>query len=173
VRITAGQYRGLTLLSPKDNKVRPTTDKIRQAIFNILQHNFDGVQDKAVLDLFCGTGALGLECLSRGAASAVFVDLDISLAKQNVIKMKADEQCQFIRSDFLKYKTKQMFDLVFLDPPYAMGLAQAALDKYSDQKTALFTVETEKSVHLKNVDIIDEKIYGDTKITFLKQKNQC
>tara|TARA_B100001778_G_C18596326_1_gene634901 strand:+ start:875 stop:1396 length:522 start_codon:yes stop_codon:yes gene_type:complete len=172
VRITAGQYRGLTLLSPKDNKVRPTTDKIRQAIFNILQHRFEGVQDKQVLDLFCGTGALGLECLSRGAKSAVFVDLDTSLVRQNVDKMRAEECCQLIRSDVLKYKAKQDFDLIFLDPPYEMALAQATLDKYSDQKDALFIVETEKAVLLKNVEIIDEKIYGDTKITFLKQQNE-
>lgn len=122
LRIIGGKYRHLIIEAPEVNTTRPTTDKVREALMSAL--NFD-LQGQDVLDLFAGSGALGLEALSRGAKSATFVDMNgqaIKTIKANIKKMKIEEetnvyQCSYM--DFLK-NNKKKYGIVFLDPPYKM-----------------------------------------------------
>lgn len=126
MRIIAGKFKGRRLKSPRGWNTRPTTDRVREAIFNLLGTRMD-IANAEVLDLFCGTGAFGFEALSRGAAHAVFVDLNrvaIQTAAANASALDAADQCRFLVRDgirYLKNPTTPRFDLVFADPPYAFG----------------------------------------------------
>ena len=134
MRIVAGKFRGKTLLSPNDETIRPTADRVREAVFNILASrigpNFDG---KRVLDLFAGTGALGLEALSRGAANVVFVDNGAEargLIRDHIEAFGAGGTTKLLRRDATDLGpagTIRPFDLIFLDPPYGNGLGEGAL----------------------------------------------
>ncbi|MEM7680297.1 MAG: RsmD family RNA methyltransferase, partial [Pseudomonadota bacterium] len=125
MRIVAGLYGGRRLQVPKNRDIRPTSDKVRGAIFNALASRgvVDGVR---VLDLFCGTGALGLEALSRGAVYCTFVDKvreSLDLAKANTASLGADELAAFLLQDATKISDMpEPYDLVFLDPPYGKDL---------------------------------------------------
>jgi 16S rRNA (guanine966-N2)-methyltransferase len=134
VRIVAGKFRGKQLTSPEDDSIRPTADRVRESIFNILASrfgpSFDGLR---VLDLFAGTGALGLEALSRGAASAVFVDTGVEargLIRDHIEAFGAGGVTKLLRRDATALGdagTMGPVDLVFLDPPYAKGMGELAL----------------------------------------------
>ncbi|MDR3471335.1 MAG: 16S rRNA (guanine(966)-N(2))-methyltransferase RsmD [Devosia sp.] len=134
MRIVAGKFRGKTLLSPKDDSIRPTADRVREAVFNILASrigpNFEG---RRVLDLFAGTGALGLEALSRGAANVVFVDNGAEargLIRDHIEAFGAGGVTKLLRRDATDLGpagTMGPFDLIFLDPPYGRGLGEQAL----------------------------------------------
>lgn len=121
MRVVAGQLRGRRLASPprRSAAVRPTSDRAREALFAIL----GDVSGLRVLDLFCGTGALALEALSRGAASAVLVDQEPRLARRNVAALGVGERCEVVRSDVLRYleRATERFDLVLCDPPYGLA----------------------------------------------------
>lgn len=131
MRIVAGKYKGRNLFSPADDRVRPTTTRIKETLFNVLQWN---IKSSVVLDLFSGSGALGIECLSRGADEVYFVDKSrdsIALTRKNLEGIEGN--AHVIQSDFLSalnvFRSKgQRFDLIFLDPPYASDLAERALD---------------------------------------------
>lgn len=134
MRIVAGKYRGKALLSPSDDSIRPTADRVREAVFNILASRIGVHLDgKRVLDLFAGTGALGLEALSRGAASAVFVDTGTEargLIRDHIEAFGAAGIAKLLRRDATDLGpcgTMGPVDLVFLDPPYGKGLAEQAL----------------------------------------------
>jgi 16S rRNA (guanine966-N2)-methyltransferase len=134
MRIVAGKFRGKALLSPKDDSVRPTADRVRQALFNILASRVGPVLDgKRVLDLFAGTGALGLEALSRGAANVVFVDDGAEargLIRDHIEAFGAGGVTKLLRRDATALGpagSMKPFDLIFLDPPYGKGLGEAAL----------------------------------------------
>lgn len=126
MRITGGTHRGRILLSPDNNMIRPTADRARLAIFNMLDSR--GVlQNAPVMDVFCGTGALGLESLSRGATHATFVDMakpSLDLAQKNAQALKLSSQCQFILADAVQLPAciGTSATLVFLDPPYGQDL---------------------------------------------------
>jgi 16S rRNA (guanine966-N2)-methyltransferase len=134
MRIIAGKFRGKQLLSPEDDTIRPTADRVRESIFNVLASrlgpNFDGLR---VLDLFAGTGALGLEALSRGAASVVFVDTGAEargLIRDHIEAFGAGGVTKLLRRDATNLGpagTMGPVDLVFLDPPYGKGLGEQAL----------------------------------------------
>ena len=133
MRITSGKFRNRLIGSPSGDNVRPTTDRTRQALFNRLQSrvNLDGA---SVLDLFCGSGAVGLEALSRGAESAVFVDSDrrsLQLAESNAKSLDVKNNVSFVRVDVLEYLTRadRHFDLVFADPPYAYNEYDDLIEK--------------------------------------------
>ncbi len=121
MRVVAGELKGRRLASPprRSADVRPTSDRAREALFSIL----GDVGGLRVLDLFCGTGALGIEGVSRGAASAVLVDSNPVLAKRNVVALGLENRCRVVRSDALRYleRTNERFDLVLCDPPYAFA----------------------------------------------------
>ena len=138
MRIVGGQYRGKNLLSPVGEETRPTSDRAREAIFNILHHakwrKRDLLENAAVMDVFAGTGALGLEALSQGAAECVFVEQSPAAAKtcqSNIDAMKLQDRALLVRNDALKIAQRPAAvaprSLVFLDPPYGKGLGAAAL----------------------------------------------
>ena len=132
MRIVAGRYKGKNLISPKGEDVRPTTTRIKETLFNILQCD---VPSARVLDLFAGSGSLGIECISRGAEHVTFVDKSrdsIALIRENLKGI--DGQYSVINSDFMAALNGAAYngikyDLIFLDPPYASGLAELAIDK--------------------------------------------
>lgn len=134
MRIVAGKFRGKALLSPSDDSIRPTADRVREAVFNILASRIGvHLEGKRVLDLFAGTGALGLEALSRGASSVVFVDTSAEargLIRDHIEAFGAGGVAKLLRRDATDLGpagTMGPMDLVFLDPPYGKGLAEQAL----------------------------------------------
>jgi 16S rRNA (guanine(966)-N(2))-methyltransferase RsmD len=129
MRIVGGDWRGRKLETPKGDDVRPTTDMVKESMFNIVQFEVAGAR---VLDLFCGTGQLGLEALSRGAERCVFVDTDrdsIELTRRNIEKCGASDRAEVTRGDAIAYLERaKPFDIVLLDPPYGTGLLEKALN---------------------------------------------
>ena len=128
MRIVSGSARGRKLLTPTGMDIRPTTDKVKEALFSILQFELSG---KHVLDLFAGTGQLGLEALSRGAADVVFTDASkkaVELVKKNVALTGFGPQSTVMLTDAFSFlaATDRTFDIVFLDPPYEMGMCGKA-----------------------------------------------
>jgi 16S rRNA (guanine966-N2)-methyltransferase len=119
--VVAGRLGGRTLRSPpgKSKEIRPTSDRARETLFSIL----GDVSDLSVLDLFCGTGALAIEAISRGADSAVLVDRSTALAKRNVLELGIANRCELVRADAIRYleRTEERFGLVFCDPPYRLA----------------------------------------------------
>jgi 16S rRNA (guanine966-N2)-methyltransferase len=134
VRIVGGRFRGRALIAPSGRAIRPTADRLRQTIFDILAHAYgDPVVNARVLDLFAGTGALGLEALSRGAAWCLFVDNDAAargLIRRNVEALGLTGRTRVYRRDATRLGplgNLAPFTLAFADPPYAQGLGEAAL----------------------------------------------
>ena len=134
MRIVGGRLRGRALVAPKSQNVRPTADRLRESLFNILVHAYgDPVTDARVLDLFAGTGALGLEAMSRGAAFVLFVDEGAearALMRENVATLGLGGTTRIFRRDATKLGAAhpvEPFSLAFVDPPYGQGLADAAL----------------------------------------------
>ena len=138
IRIITGSAKGKKLLSPEGESTRPTSDRIKGAMFSSIQ--FD-VEDRRVLDLFAGTGQLGLEALSRGAASCTFVEMDrevMEIVKKNAKSTGFFEVCRYAVSDWRNYIRKaagrDVYDLVFIDPPYAMECCADAARRLADAK---------------------------------------
>jgi 16S rRNA (guanine966-N2)-methyltransferase len=134
MRVVGGRLRGRTLAAPKTQAIRPTADRLREALFNILSHAYgDPVAGARVLDLFAGTGALGIEALSRGAAFALFVDDGAearALLRENVAALGLGGASRIFRRDATRLgpvHPLEPFSLIFLDPPYGQGLAEQAL----------------------------------------------
>ena len=132
MRVITGSARGRRLGELKGMETRPTTDKVKESIFNCIQ--FD-VEDARVLDLFAGTGQLGIEALSRGAKSALFVDKRadaVKLVRENLALCRLEENAQVICGDSLavaRHAEREEFDIIFLDPPYESGLLEQAMEK--------------------------------------------
>jgi 16S rRNA (guanine(966)-N(2))-methyltransferase RsmD len=130
VRVITGKSRGKKLLTLKGNETRPTTDRVKESIFNIIQFDIEG---RRTLDLFAGTGQLGIEALSRGAKSCVFVDSSpesAEIVKKNLKDTGFSEQSRILRMDFTSYlgaNSSERFGLIFLDPPYGGDLLNRAL----------------------------------------------
>jgi 16S rRNA (guanine966-N2)-methyltransferase len=186
VRITGGQFRGRTLTTPADARVRPTSDKVRQAIFNILRHNDFGIgfalEGARVCDLFAGTGALGIEALSHGAAFALLVDDSAEsrgLIRSNVEALQLTGVTKIWRRDAtdlgpMAAGSGGPFELAFLDPPYRQDLVPQALAALRDggwlTQNALAVVETaedENVASMKGFALQSERVYGDTRVLFL------
>lgn len=121
LKINGGKFRGIKLSSPSGNKTRPTSDMLREAVFNIAQHK---IQDSLFLDLFAGTGAMGLEALSRGAMKSIFIEKDrtaINCIKENIEKLSLKEEATLLPLDILSAlkKLKEIkFNIIYMDPPY-------------------------------------------------------
>jgi 16S rRNA (guanine966-N2)-methyltransferase len=185
MRITGGTFGGRKLVAPEDGRVRPTSDKIRQAIFNILRHNDFGIgftlENIAVLDLFAGTGALGIEAISQGARFALLVDDDAdsrALQRQNIEALGLTGATKIWRRDAtdlgpLGATSGGPFDLVFLDPPYRKNLVTPALASLSDggwlKPHALLLVETAAGENFAHdaYAMLDSRDYGETSIAVL------
>jgi 16S rRNA (guanine966-N2)-methyltransferase len=182
MRVTGGSFGGRTLKAPSSNNIRPTSDKLRQAIFNILMHAYDDpVSDARVLDLFAGTGALGIEALSRGAAFTLFVEEAAesrALIRANVEALQLTGITKIFRRDATKLGPRgafEPFSLVFCDPPYGKGFAEKALTSAREgewlTKDALFVVEEAveaKFAAPERFETLERREYDDTEIVFLR-----
>jgi 16S rRNA (guanine966-N2)-methyltransferase len=185
MRIVAGRFRGRTLKAPADQALRPTSDKVRQALFNIIEHagfaSTFAIEGARVLDLFAGTGALGLEALSRGARYCLFVEEAAearALIRENVEALGLTGASKLWRRDAAKLgvlDTLAPFDLAFLDPPYRKGLLAPALEGLASggwlNRNALVVAEAAEDEIIPTVagyELLDDRIYGDTRIAFLK-----
>ena len=182
MRIVGGELSGRPLAAPRSNAIRPTADRLRQTLFDILAHGYgDAVAGARVLDLFAGTGALGLEALSRGAAYALFVEEDVEargLIRRNIESFGLTGRTRIFRRDATRLGpagTVQPFGLVFADPPYGKGLGEAALAaaQAGDWLTgsALLVLEEDARVELAPIaglHAVESRVIGDSKITFLR-----
>ena len=129
MRVITGKARGIQLKTPEGMQTRPTTDRVKEALFSIIQFHIPGAK---VLDLFGGTGQLGIEALSRGAAGAVFVDAreeSCRLIRENLKRTKLEQDAKVVRSDYLDYlhRCREQYDIILLDPPYAEVFLENAL----------------------------------------------
>ena len=179
MRVITGSARGRKLVSPEGNDVRPTTDKVKESIFNIIQ--FD-VQSACVLDLFAGSGQLGIEALSRGAESAVFVDnsrKSLEIVKKNIDVCKFTDSAETVLGDASSYlvSCRKKFDIVFLDPPYHKDLCVNALGLLSSvlNEDAIVICETQNDEVLPEEcgNLIISKVYSysSIKLTVYRQSD--
>jgi 16S rRNA (guanine966-N2)-methyltransferase len=129
MRIVGGKYRGRNIAAPPGRDIRPTADRVREAVFNILEHGKAALNGVTVLDAFAGTGAMGLEALSRGAQSVAFMDLNVNACQTNIDALEVGVEAKLICADCLSPpNASEPRDLIFLDPPYSQGLAAPALE---------------------------------------------
>jgi 16S rRNA (guanine966-N2)-methyltransferase len=167
VRVVAGVLGGRRLVAPRGRSVRPTADRVREALFSILGE-VDGAR---VLDLYTGTGALAIEALSRGAAAATMVDTDLETARRNVEALALAERCELVRSDALRHlrRDEGEYDLVFCDPPYGLAdplgpqLDPLIAPRLSAEGRVIVESDARSPLEL-TLPVLVERTYGDTMI---------
>ena len=180
MRIISGTSRGRRLLSPKSPAVRPTSDRVKESIFNILREEVEG---KAVLDLFAGTGNLGIEALSRGATKAIFVEKGrqaLRLIQKNLKKFGLEDQTEIIPKDVSRAigilkRRGESFDVIFMDPPYERGEVKRSLKKLNSHpiygSNTLLVIEHHRREPLPHPiegwNLIRQQRIGDTFLSFL------
>jgi len=182
LRIISGKARGTNLYSLEGENTRPTLDRVKESLFNIIQTY---IPEANVLDLFAGSGALGIEAISRGAKKAIFCDKSydaIKIIKKNIEKTRFAECAEVIQGDYLQCirQLKQTYDIIFVDPPYKANIAISAIDQIlqhnllsHDGIIILETDEEERELeNLKQIDIkiTDLRRYGRVKLIFLNRK---
>lgn len=183
MRIIAGEYRGMRLASLDGKHTRPTADRVREAIFSSLANR---VYDARIWDVFAGTGALGLEALSRGSSETIFTEQHpktLKVLEENIYRMKAEKRSQLIKGDVFQAikqgRISGKFDLIFIDPPYAAGLYEKIFKYIQDyeflNKNGMIIVENaKKSLFLADDKVFllyKRKIYGESCIQYLILKN--
>ena len=179
MRIVAGRFKGRTLQAPKSDAIRPTSDRVRESLFNILEHGIAdfSLEGARVLDLFAGTGALGIEAISRGAASCLFVEEEAQargLIRANIEALSLTGITKLFRRDATSLGPSGKlgtFDLVMLDPPYGRGLGEAALTSALSggwlEANALVVLEERANVAVAlpvALVLVDRRVYGDTQV---------
>lgn len=184
MRVISGVAKGTTLYSLEGNNTRPTLDRVKEALFNMLQMR---MQDAQILDLFSGSGALGIEALSRGAEKAVLCDKSkeaIKVIEKNLEKTRLKEKAIIVNNDYIKalefLKEKYKFDYIFLDPPYAREMVKNAVNKIMEldllKKDGVIIIETDeeerilKELQNINVNVYDLRKYGRVRLIFLNRK---
>jgi 16S rRNA (guanine966-N2)-methyltransferase len=188
MRIVAGAWRGRTLVAPPGQATRPTADRVRQALFDMLMHATWGgravVEGAAVLDVFAGTGALGLEALSRGAASACFIENDpaaVRALRTNITACKAGDRTEVLAADVLSVPRRSPpaapASLIFLDPPYGQDLVPRALARLRDtgriSSDALVVAETGRDESwVPEQPLLDERAHGAARILVFRAGDQ-
>ena len=178
MRIIGGKFRSRVLAKFQGENVRPTADRVKESLFNILSLKMYGAN---VLDLFSGSGALGLECLSRGAKKVCFNDLSkdsLTILKKNLKALKVDESeyrlCNYDYSTCLDL-LKEQFDLIFIDPPYAQEFGEIALTKIaknnllSENGIAVYERDRAFEGDIVGLEKYDERKYGKTYLTFFRK----
>jgi 16S rRNA (guanine966-N2)-methyltransferase len=171
MRIVAGKWKGRRLKPPADERVRPTADRVREAWMSILQLDLPNAR---VLDLFAGSGALGIEALSRGASHVDFVELNprsLSTLRENLRSVEGEDEAAIHRGDALKFAARLRagdYDIAFADPPYRLGLATQVAQLWLETPFAkVLGIEHEKGEHPPGSE--DRRVYGDTVVTFYRQ----
>jgi 16S rRNA (guanine966-N2)-methyltransferase len=186
MRIVGGEFKGRAIAAPQGRDTRPTSDRARESLFNVLAHAAwaPGLEGRRVLDLFAGSGALGLESMSRGAAFALFVETDAAARgaiRDNIESLGLFGSTRIHRRDATDLGVKpaglgEPFDLVFLDPPYGKGLGERALARLGDggwiTDNALIVLEVgaDETPQTPAFETLDERDYGAAKVTFLKPR---
>ena len=175
MRIVGGRLKSRVLLPFDGEKIRPTSDKVRESFFNIIQTRVVGC---SFLDLFCGTGAMGIEALSRGANKVVLNDSSnqsITLAKRNAEKLGVKEEIEFSLSDSIEYlrRTKHLFDVIFIDPPYKCGIYEDIVPLCCSvlKENGIVVTESEQPLlenELGDLVKVDQRKYGRDYLTFYK-----
>ena len=188
MRIISGKFRGLKLQPPVDFSIRPTSDRLKESLFSILESNKYNIKIKnsKVIDICSGTGALGIEALSRGAKSVYFIDKDpkaINVLQKNISKLKIDNKddtyIKVIKNDVLKalQDINIIFDLVLIDPPYNSNIIEECLVKLKEYNlidlNGYIFAESSKNedINFDGFDLLDTKIYGKSKLTILRLYN--
>ncbi len=185
MRVISGVARGTKLNSIDSTDTRPTLDRVKEALFNIIQNIID---DSIVLDLFAGSGAIGIECISRGAKKAYFCEKSheaVKMIRQNIEKTRFTDKSEILQQDYKKalknYSVRNIkFDIVFLDPPYKKDIAVDAVQDIIElgllEKNGVIIIETdEKERELKEleklqVEVYDLRKYGRVNLIFLNRK---
>lgn len=180
MRVIAGKARGTQLKTPEGMLTRPTIDRVKEALFSIIQFDLPGA---AVLDLFGGTGQLGIEALSRGAKRAIFIDAQDAacrLIKENLKRTHFEQQGNVIRSDYLDYlnRCKDQYHIIFLDPPYAEVFLETALKRITEIDILLSggIIATERPlgkelpVELEGFERSRDYKYGKVVLTFFRKQ---
>lgn len=180
MRVIAGSARGHNLKMPKGGQTRPAMDRVKGSLFSILIQRLEGSR---FLDLFAGSGSLGIEALSRGAAYAAFVDQSVHCVqaiRENLQHTKLADKAGVFREDclgFLKHRQLEPFDLVCIDPPYLKGLLDPILEWLPDcplfYERTVFIIERQKKDDLRlgerpRLELLDERLFGDTVLTFFR-----
>jgi len=183
MRIVGGSLRGRALAAPKTDATRPTSDRVREAVFNILAHGAASVDFTGgrVIDLFAGTGALGLEAISRGASFALFVEDDVSARatiRTNIENFGLTGQTKIFRRDATDLRDSAQhgqFDVAFLDPPYDKGLGPRALSALADggwlKPGAIVVLEDRRDAPIAlpvGFVLLDQRTWGDTQVVFAR-----
>ncbi|MBE7088334.1 MAG: 16S rRNA (guanine(966)-N(2))-methyltransferase RsmD [Clostridiales bacterium] len=180
MRVVSGKYRGLVLAEFSGSEIRPTADRVKESLFNIL---FNKVFNASVLDLFCGSGNLGIECLSRGASFVQFNDISkqsLTVLQQNLKKLKGENSYKITNFDYLicLSQANQGFDIIFIDPPYRFDFGESALSaikKYNLLKQDGIIVYERDVPFMQEVEGFekyDERKYGKTYLSFFKLKGE-
>lgn len=172
MNITGGKFKGRKIKTVKSKDVRPTSSKVRESIFSMLSSMGISLEGKVFLDLFAGSGIMGLEALSRGADIATFIEKNYqpySLIKQNLSNFEIDYK--LFKQDALRFltKTEDKFDIIFIDPPYYEGFYDKVLP-LAQQKLAedgILIIEAPTELKFDEINILKHKIYGDSQILIL------
>lgn len=175
MRVISGKYRGLNLAEFRGSDIRPTADRVKESLFNILSYKIMGA---TVLDLFCGSGSLGIECLSRGAKFVHFNDISpasIAVLNRNLYRLRG-EKYAVTTGDWLPCVRglKQKFDLAFIDPPYADDCGIRAIEELASRKLVysggMIVYERDRAFTgtIAGLDVTDERKYGKTYLTFFQ-----
>ncbi len=183
MRIVGGEFRGRALGAPRSQDIRPTTDRTRESLFNILAHSYPEALCGRVIDLFAGTGALGFEALSRGCRQGLFVEISTEgrgLIRDNIEALGLLGRARILRRDATQLGgagTIEPFHLLFADPPYAQSLGEKALISALKGgwlvEGALAIVEERADIQLglpEDFTLVEERSFGDTKMHFLRRK---
>ena len=181
MRIISGSRRGHKLIEFQGDSVRPTTDRVKESIFNLIQ---EYVPESVCLDMFAGSGALSFEAISRGAARAVLVDKDkrsVDIIKKNTASLGFEEQCEIRNEDCFIYaeRTGEKFDIIFLDPPYNRNFIEPVLDAIVDKEllsdggiVVLESDDTDFSGEKEGLAILKQRKYGRTYITVYEKQEK-
>jgi 16S rRNA (guanine966-N2)-methyltransferase len=180
MRIVAGQWRGRRLAAPQGETTRPTADRTRETLFSMLTSRLGSFEGLAVADLFAGSGALGLEALSRGAASCVFVEQDapaLRALRQNIAALRAQPLCDVRATSALALgPARQPLDLILLDPPYGSGAGAVALDKLARLgwigEATWVSLETaaDEEPKVRALEPVAERRVGKARLTLFRAK---